>query len=91
MDLGLVNISAITVLAYLVGMAFKASPVDDKWIPIICGAVGLVLGLIGFYIAMPDMPAQDPITAAAIGVASGLAATGIDQIRKQLTADKIED
>ena len=33
---------------------------------------------------MPDFPANDVINAAAIGVVSGLAATGINQIGKQL-------
>jgi hypothetical protein len=35
---------------------------------------------------MPDFPAADYINAAAIGGASGLAATGIDQIAKQMSA-----
>ncbi|MEE1497332.1 MAG: enolase, partial [Clostridium sp.] len=33
---------------------------------------------------MPDFPAQDVINAAAVGIASGLAATGINQAVKQL-------
>jgi hypothetical protein len=34
---------------------------------------------------MPDYPATDYMTAAAIGVVSGFAATGIHQIGKQLS------
>ena len=41
-------------------------------------------GLVALYVGMPDFPATDPITAAAVGVASGLAATGLDQAVKQL-------
>jgi ribonucleotide monophosphatase NagD (HAD superfamily) len=33
---------------------------------------------------MPDFPATDVINALAIGIVSGLAATGINQITKQL-------
>ena len=33
---------------------------------------------------MPDFPATDYITAAAIGIVSGLAATGANQAMKQL-------
>lgn len=83
MDFGIATIAAITVLAYLLGVILKAIPVEDKWIPVSCGVSGLILGLVAFYIHMPDMPASDPITAAAIGTVSGFAATGINQVFKQ--------
>ena len=51
----------------------------------ICGVLGVVLGIVALIIHMPDFPAADPINAAAIGAVSGLAATGIDQIGKQLS------
>lgn len=81
---GIATVSAITILTYLVGIAVKASKLDNKWIPIICAGCGVVLGLVGLFI-MPDFPASDYITAAAVGGASGLAATGINQAVKQLT------
>ena len=34
---------------------------------------------------MPDFPATDYITALAVGIVSGLAATGINQVYKQLS------
>lgn len=39
---------------------------------------------------MADFPATDPVTAVAVGIASGLAATGVNQVIKQLgdSADK---
>lgn len=80
---GIAGVAAITVICYLIGMLVKASGLDNKWIPIICGVCGLALGLAAMVI-MPDFPATDYITAAAIGVVSGLAATGADQIIKQL-------
>ena len=84
MDFGIAGVAAITVIAYLVGMGVKASAIDDKWIPIIVGSVGAVLGVAGMFI-MPGFPATDYITAVAIGIVSGLAATGAHQIGKQMS------
>lgn len=81
--MGIAGVAAITVICYLFGMIAKALPVDNKWIPVICGVAGLLLGLAGMYI-MPEFPGTDYITAAAIGIVSGLAATGVDQAVKQL-------
>ena len=85
MDFGIASVVAITVIAYLFGTAAKAFPkLDNKWIPIICGLVGGVLGIVGLYF-MPDFPVSDPISAVAVGIVSGLGATGVNQIKKQLT------
>ena len=81
--LGITEVAAITVICLLIGQAVKASAVNSKWIPIICGVCGLILGIAAMYI-MPDFPATDYITAAAIGIVSGLAATGANQAIKQL-------
>ena len=81
---GLGTVAAITVLCYLAGTGVKTTPLDNKYIPVICGGTGLVLGLVALYAGMPEFPATDPITAAAVGVVSGLAATGINQAVKQL-------
>ena len=83
MDFGIASVAAITVIAYIVGMCVSASGINNKWIPIFCGVVGGVLGIVGMYI-MPDFPAADYITAASVGIVSGLAATGVDQAVKQL-------
>lgn len=82
-SLGIASVAAITVICYLIGMGIKASGLDDKWIPVIMGVAGLVLGVAGMFI-IPDYPAKDYITSAAVGIVSGLAATGINQITKQL-------
>lgn len=81
--MGIVGVAAITIICYLIGEIAKAVPIDNKWIPVICGICGLLLGIAGMFI-MPDFPANDYITAAAVGIVSGLAATGADQIMKQL-------
>ncbi|MDO4620050.1 MAG: phage holin family protein [Lachnospiraceae bacterium] len=83
MELGIASVAAITAISYLVGMGCKASArVKDEVIPVIVGGAGLVLGVAAMFV-MPDFPANDVINAAAIGVVSGLASTGIDQIKKQ--------
>lgn len=83
-SLGIASVAAITVVCWLIGQAVKASGLDNKWIPIICGVCGAVLGVAGMFI-MPDYPAKDYITAVAVGIVSGLAATGVNQAVKQLT------
>ena len=83
MDFGMAGVAAITVIAYAVGLLVHAGSLNNKWIPVICGAVGAVLGAVGLYV-MPDFPAQDIITACAVGIVSGLAATGVDQMVKQM-------
>lgn len=83
MELGTAGIAAITVIAYLIGRIFKAARLGTRWIPVICGSVGAVLGIAGLYI-MPDFPADNVISAAAVGIVSGLAATGANECVKQL-------
>ena len=85
MDFGIATVAAVTALCYIVGLIVKASGLDNKWIPIICGVSGVALGLVALYIGVPDFPAADPLTAAAVGAVSGLAATGVDQAVKQLS------
>ena len=85
MELGVATVAAVTAVVYIIGMGIKASPIADKWIPVICGLLGMVLGLVALWLGMPDFPVGDPLTAAAVGGVSGLAAVGIDQIGKQLT------
>jgi uncharacterized membrane protein HdeD (DUF308 family) len=83
MDFGIASVAGITVICYLAAMAVKATEVDNKWLPVICGVIGAILGVVGMYY-MPGYPATDIITAIAIGIVSGLAATGADQVYKQL-------
>jgi len=85
MEFGMASVAAITVICYLAGLVVKASPWNnDKYIPILCGLTGGVLGLAALYLPLGGFPAQDPLTALAVGIASGLAATGADQAGRQL-------
>lgn len=87
MDFGIASVAAITVIAYLIGELVKASGLDNKWIPIICGAAGGALGVVAMLSGVPDFPAGDYITAVAVGIVSGLAATGVNQAAKQLKSE----
>lgn len=82
-ELGLAAIPAITVICYLIGMICKASNLDNKWIPCVMGILGAALGVAAMLV-MNDFPATDYIGAVAIGIVSGLAATGVNQVIAQL-------
>ncbi len=86
-SLGITGVAVITVICFLVGQAVKVTGLDNKYIPVIVGAAGGVLGVVGMLV-MPDFPAADYLTAVAVGIVSGLAATGINQVYKQLSGTK---
>ena len=78
------TVVAIVVICYLIGLAAKTIPaVKDNYIPVIVGAFGGILGVLGMYV-IPDFPAQDILNAIAVGIVSGLSSTGINQVYKQL-------
>lgn len=83
MDMNMATVIAITVICFLVGEIAKIAPLDNKWIPVVCGVCGAILGVVGMY-TMAEFPAVDILSAIAVGITSGLAATGADQIFKQL-------
>lgn len=75
---------AIVVITYLIGVIAKAIPqIKDELIPSIVGLCGAILGVIGMYV-IPDFPAHDILNAIAVGIVSGLASTGVNQVYKQL-------
>ena len=78
------TVAGITVICFLIGMAVKVSPLDDKFIPVIVGVCGGILGAVGLK-AIPEFPVNNIIDAIAVGIESGLAATGIHQLGKQLS------
>lgn len=77
------TVIAIVVIAYLIGYGAKVvSNVKDEVIPVIVGVCGGILGVVGMYV-IPDFPAHDILNAIAIGIVSGLASTGANQVWKQ--------
>ena len=82
-SLGVGSVAAITVICFLIGQLIKVSGIGNKWIPVICGLSGAALGVFGMG-SIPNFPASDYFSAAAVGIVSGMAATGINQVYKQL-------
>lgn len=79
------TVLAIVVITYLIGLGAKnISAVKDELIPVIVGVCGGILGVVGMLV-MPDFPAHDILNAIAIGIVSGLASTGVNQVYKQAT------
>lgn len=59
-----------------------------RLIPVLSAPLGAVIGLIIFFTAPEAMPTDNAVIAFIIGGASGLAATGTNQIFKQLSKPK---
>lgn len=77
---------AIVVICYLAGLICKTIGNEklDKFIPSICGVLGAILGVVIFLTIPNFIPADNWAIAIAIGIVSGLSATGINQIYKQI-------
>lgn len=86
--LNLADIAAvpvITVIAFLAAECAKLTPMPNEWLPALCGVVGAILGIVALYVSPTIMPATDVLSAIAVGIVSGLAATGAHQVYKQLS------
>ncbi len=86
--LNLADIAAvpvITVIAFLAAECAKLTPMPNEWLPALCGVVGAILGVVALYVSPTIMPATDVLSAIAVGIVSGLAATGAHQVYKQLS------
>lgn len=80
---------SITIICFLVAVAIKATKLDNKWLPTICGILGAILGVVG-KLTIPTYPAEDMLMAVAVGIMSGLAATGFHQMVKQWFKNKVD-
>ena len=86
----LIGIPAILVISYMITETFKMF-INKKYLPIVSGISGCILGILSFVLQIDIMPADNIITASAIGIISGLAATGSNQIIKQLKTKEGEE
>ena len=84
-----IGFGAVTVLCYLCGEIIKCTKLDKKWIPALCGVFGGTLGTLAFFF-LPGFPAANALSAAAEGIVSGLAATGANQVYKQMSKQESE-
>ena len=86
--LNLISVPAIAAVVYLVINIIKHAVGENekfkRCIPLIATALGIVCGIICFYALPRIIPAPNIVVAIVIGGASGLTATGTNQIIKQL-------
>lgn len=83
-SLGIASVAAITVICYLIGNTLKwMNNFRDEWIPSAMGITGGLLGIVAYLTKMPEFAGFHILTAIAVGIVSGLAATGVNQIFKQ--------
>lgn len=91
MNLDIVPVASITTICYLLGMLCKAADhFPDKYIPVAMGILGALLGMAA-WLSIPAFPADSWLAALEVGVASGLASTGVNQIWKQITKEESSD
>ena len=86
--LELISVPAIATIVYwvinLIKYAVKDNEKFKRFIPLISAALGAILGLVAYYAVPCIIPAANVCVAILIGGASGLTATGTNQIIKQL-------
>jgi multidrug transporter EmrE-like cation transporter len=87
--LELISVPAIAAIVYwvieIVKYTLKNSEKFKRFIPIVAAVLGAILGVGCFYLVPNTVPATNVFIALVIGAASGLTATGANQIFKQLT------
>lgn len=83
------TIPALAAIVYtIIDIAKTAMGGDEKFrrfIPLIACVLGAVCGVVAFYFVPGVMDTQNLLVAIVLGAASGLSATGTNQVVKQLT------
>ena len=86
--LNLISVPAIAAVVYwFINIGKHAVGENEKFkrfIPLIAAMLGIVCGIICYYAVPSIIPAENIVVAIVIGGASGLTATGTNQIIKQL-------
>ena len=87
--LELISVPAIAAVVYWVVNLIKyivgENETFKRFIPLIATALGVVSGVVCFYALPSIIPATNLLVAIVIGGASGLTATGANQVIKQLS------
>lgn len=91
------SIPVIMAFCYFIALAFKWAIADPDgkvrnkkalaFLPVLCGAVGLAMGIITYYSNPEVIHSDNVLAAAATGLSSGLASVGIESITKRKTED----
>jgi hypothetical protein len=93
--LNLISVPAIATIVYWVINIVKHAVGENekfkKFIPLIAAVLGVVCGIICYYAVPSIIPAPNIVVAIVIGGASGLTATGTNQLLKQLGKKDDED
>ncbi|HOO22530.1 MAG TPA: phage holin family protein [Clostridia bacterium] len=81
----------ITTIVYwiinIIKTAVNNSAKFSRFIPLTACALGVICGVVAFYAVPEIMPTHNVVVALVLGGASGLSATGTNQIIKQLSQD----
>lgn len=87
--LELVSVPAIAAVVYwviaVIKHAVKENETFKRFIPLIAAGLGVILGVVAYYLVPGIIPADNVVVAIIVGGASGLTATGVNQIIKQLS------
>ncbi len=93
--LELISVPAIVLVVYAVIEILKKcvgeNEIFKRFIPLIAIGLGVICGVICFFALPSIIPASNIVVAIVIGGASGLTATGTNQIFKQLHREKNEN
>jgi hypothetical protein len=79
-----VTIPIIVVACYGIVELIKKTPLESKWYPVVSGSIGAVLAVLLYLLAPEIVGMTSPWSALVGGLTSGLAATGTNQVFKQL-------
>ena len=94
--LEVVTVPVIAAIVYGVMAVYKQLMAEKPavWtslIPVWAGVLGIALGVAAYFLVPEAMPADNVLSAVLLGLASGLSATGLDQVYSELLpADKVE-
>lgn len=83
--MNLMSAPAIMVVTYLIIEIFKLfSKNKEKYLPVTAGVIGGLISLMSYIFVPGFFIETDILTAIAIGIISGLGATGSNQLLKQI-------
>ena len=92
--LNMISVPAIATVVYWIINFIKSATKNNKkvlhFVPLMAAGIGAICGVIAFYACPEIIPAANVAVALVIGAASGLTATGCNQIIKQMSEAKTE-
>lgn len=91
--LEIISVPVIAGIVYFVMTVYKtlvknAPAIWTSLIPVWAAVLGIVLGLVAYFLVPEVMPAENALVAVLVGLASGLGAVGVHQISKQIEKAK---